>query len=137
MPDRAQLIRLFERGREGVMAGAVRIGTRGSPLARWQAEWVAGQLRRHHPDRDVALVEIKTRGDRDQNSPLATSGGIGVFTKEIQRELLEGTIDVAVHSLKDVPTQAPTSLMLAVVPPRAEPDDALPATTSRRVAAIA
>jgi hydroxymethylbilane synthase len=85
------------------MAGAVRIGTRGSPLARWQAEWVAGQLRRHHPGRDVALVEIKTRGDRDRNSPLAAVGGIGAFTKEIQRELLEGTIDLAVHSLKDLP----------------------------------
>jgi porphobilinogen deaminase len=78
MPDRARLIRLFELGREGVMACAVRIGTRGSPLARWQAEWVAGQLRRHHPDRDVALVEIQTRGGRDQNSPSAAGGGIGV-----------------------------------------------------------
>ena len=67
------------------MAIAVRIGTRGSLLARWQAGWVAGQLRRHHPDRDVALVEIQTRGDRDQNSPLAAGGGIGVFTKDLQR----------------------------------------------------
>jgi hydroxymethylbilane synthase len=81
------------------MAGVVRIGTRGSPLARWRAEWVAGQLRRHHPGRDVALVEIKTRGDRDHNSPLAAIAGIGVFTKEFRRELLEGTIDLAVHSL--------------------------------------
>src|SRR3954471_14743979 len=121
MPDRAQLIRLFERGREGAMAGAVRIGTRGSPLARWQAEWVAGQLRRRDPDRDVALVEIRTRGDRDRNSPLASGGGIGIFTKELQRELLEGTIDLAVHSLKDLPTQGPTGLALAVVLPRDEP----------------
>ena len=118
------------------MAGAVRIGTRGSPLARWQAEWVAGQLRRHYPDRDVALVEIKTRGDRDQNSPLATNGGIGVFTKEIQRELLEGTIDLAVHSLKHLPTRAPTGLALAVVPPREEPGDALIAPTSRTFDAL-
>jgi hydroxymethylbilane synthase len=118
------------------MAGAVRIGTRGSPLARWQAEWVAGQLRRHHPDRDVALVEIKTEGDRDQNSPLATIGGIGVFTKEIQRELLEGTIDLAVHSLKDLPTRGPTGLALAAVPPREEPGDALVAPTSRTLDAL-
>ena len=118
------------------MVRAVRIGTRSSPLARWQAEWVAGQLRRHHPDRDIALVEIKTQGDRDQNSPLATNGGIGVFTKEIQRELLEGTIDLAVHSLKDLPTQGPTGLALAVVPPREEPGDALIAPTSRTLDAL-
>jgi hypothetical protein len=61
------------------MAGAVRIGTRGRPLARRQAEWVARQLRLHHPDRDVALVEIKSRGDRDQDSPLAAIGGIDHF----------------------------------------------------------
>jgi porphobilinogen deaminase len=84
---------LFERGREGVMASAVRIGTRGTPLAHRQAEWVGGPpLRRHHPDRDVPLVEIKAQGDRDQNSPPAVNGGIGVFTEEIPRELLEGKI---------------------------------------------
>jgi hydroxymethylbilane synthase len=135
-PDQAQLIWLFERGREGVMAGAVRIGTRSSPLARWQAEWVAGQLQRRHPDRDVALVEIKTQGDRDQNSPLATDGGIGIFTKEIQYELLAGTIDVAVHSLKDLPTQCPTGLALAVVPPREEAGDALVAPISRTLGSL-
>ena len=122
--------------REGVVASSVRIGTRSSPLARWQAEWVAGQLRRHHPDRDVALVEIKTQGDRDQNSPLANGGGIGVFTKELQRELLEGTIDLAVHSLKDLPTQGPTGLVLAVVPRREEPGDALVAPGSRTLNAL-
>src|SRR3954451_20464318 len=114
MPDLAQLIWLLERGREGVMAGAVRIGTRSSPLARWRAEWVAGQLRRHHPGRDVALVEIKTRGDRDQDSPLVATGGMGAFTKELQRELLAGTIDLAVHSLKDLPIQVPTGLALVI-----------------------
>jgi hydroxymethylbilane synthase len=115
---------------------AVRIGTRSSPLALWQAAWVAGQLRRRHLDREIALVEIKTQGDRDQNSPLATNGGIGVFTKEIQRELLEGTIDLAVHSLKDLPTGAPTGLALAVVPPREEPGDALIAPISRTLDAL-
>ena len=118
------------------MAGVIRIGTRGSPLARWQAGWVAGQLRRHHPDREVALIEIQTRGDRDQNSPLAAGGGIGVFTKELQRELLEGTIDIAVHSLKDLPTQAPVGLVLAVVPPREEPGDALIAPISQTLGAL-
>jgi hydroxymethylbilane synthase len=136
MPGQAQLLWLFQREREGDMVSAVRIGTRSSPLARWQAEWVAGQVRRHHPDRDFVVVEIKTQGDRDQNSPLATNGGIGVFTKEIQRELLEGTIDLAVHSLKDLPTQAPPGLALAVVPPREEPGDALIAPTSRTLDAL-
>src|SRR4051812_8786465 len=136
MPDQGQLLWLLERGREGVMARTVRIGTRGSPLARWQAEWVAGQLRRHHPGRDVALVEIKTQGDRDQGSPPAPGGGIGVFTKEIQRELLESTIDVAVHSLKDLPTRAPTGLALAAVPTREEPGDALIAPNSRTLDAL-
>src|SRR4051794_9705204 len=113
------------------MAGTIRVGTRGSPLARWQAEWVAGELRRHHPDRDVALVEIRTRGARDQDSPLTADGGVGVFTKEIQRELLEGAVDVAVHSLKDLPTRAPAGLALAAVPPREEPGDALIAPAPR------
>jgi hydroxymethylbilane synthase len=107
---------VFELEREGDTVSTVRIGTQSSPLDRWQAEWVAGRLRRHHTDQDVAMVEIKIQGDRDRNSPLATNGGIGVFTQEIQRELLEGTIDLAVHSLKDLPTQCPTGLALAVVP---------------------
>ncbi len=63
----------------------VRIGTRGSRLARWQAEWVASRLRSDHPDLHVELVEIRTLGDRDRNSPLAAIGGMGLFTKEIQR----------------------------------------------------
>ena len=67
----------------------LRIGTRGSRLARWQAEWVADRLRYFHPGLDVTLVEIKTHGDRDQNSPLAAIGGPGLFTKEIQRAVLE------------------------------------------------
>src|SRR5947199_10566298 len=106
-------------------AGKVRIGTRGSPLARWQAEWVAGRLQALHPGLDVGLVEIKTQGDRDRNSPLAAIGGAGLFTKEIQRALLDGAVDVAVHSLKDLPTQGPSGLRLAAVPPREDVADAL------------
>ena len=68
----------------------LRIGTRGSPLARWQAEWVADRLRAAHPGLAVELVEIKTQGDRDRNSPLAAIGGLGLFTKEIQRALSGG-----------------------------------------------
>lgn len=107
------------------MIRSLRIGTRGSPLARWQAEWVAAQLRESHPDLDVQLVEIKTGGDRDRNTPLAALGGTGLFTKEIQHALLRGDVDVAVHSLKDLPTQVADGLALAAVPPREEVADAL------------
>jgi hydroxymethylbilane synthase len=103
----------------------VRIGTRGSPLARWQAEHVAALLRAAHPELVVRLVEIRTQGDRDRNSPLAAIGGTGVFTKEIQRALRDGSVDLAVHSLKDLPTQGPTELRLAAVPPRESIADAL------------
>lgn len=109
----------------------LRIGTRGSPLARWQAEWVAGRLRELHPGLRVELVEIKTQGDRDRNSPLAAIGGAGLFTKEIQRVLAEGAVEVAVHSLKDLPTQGPPGLVLGAVPGREEVADALIAPTHR------
>lgn len=109
----------------------LRIGTRGSPLARWQAEWVADRLRFFHPGLDVILVEIKTRGDQDRESPLAVIGGIGVFTKEIQRAVLDGSIDVAVHSLKDLPTDGPEELVLAAVPEREDVSDALIAPAHR------
>jgi hydroxymethylbilane synthase len=104
---------------------SVRIGTRGSRLARWQAGWVAAQLRRLNPELLIELVEIKTHGDRDRNSPLATIGGVGVFTKEIQRAVCDGLVDIAVHSLKDLPTQSPEELLLAAVPAREDVADAL------------
>jgi hydroxymethylbilane synthase len=103
----------------------IRIGTRGSQLARWQANWVAEQLRVLHTGLAVELVEIKTQGDRDRNSPLSAIGGVGVFTKEIQRALLEESVDLAVHSLKDLPTQHTDGLLLAAVPARADLADAL------------
>jgi hydroxymethylbilane synthase len=105
--------------------GTIRIGTRGSRLARWQAEWVARQLRGLRPELNVELVEIKTHGDRDRNSPLSAIGGIGVFTKEIQRAVRDGEVDVAVHSLKDLPTQVMPELFLAAVPAREDVADAL------------
>jgi hydroxymethylbilane synthase len=103
----------------------LRIGTRGSLLALWQANWVADRLREAHPGLQVELVEIKTQGDRDRNTPLAAMGGVGVFTKEIQRALVEGAVDVAVHSLKDLPTRGPEGLALGAVPEREEVADAL------------
>ena len=116
--------------------GRVRIGTRGSPLARWQSEWVAGRLRALHPGLLVELVEIKTQGDRDRNSPLSAIGGMGLFTKEIQRALLDGTVEVAVHSLKDLPTRGPEALVLGAIPPREELADALIAPVHRTLDAL-
>jgi hydroxymethylbilane synthase len=116
--------------------GALRIGTRGSHLARWQAGWVAERLRACHPGLEVLLVEIKTHGDRDRNSPLAAIGGAGVFTKEIQRALLDRTVDVAVHSLKDLPTQGSEELILAAVPEREEVADALIAPIHRTLESL-
>lgn len=109
----------------------VRIGTRGSPLARWQAGWVADRLRATHPGLTVELVEIKTRGDRDRNTPLAQLGGLGLFTKEIQKALQAGAVEVAVHSLKDLPTLSPEGLTLGAIPPREDLADALIAPVFR------
>jgi hydroxymethylbilane synthase len=116
----------------------IRIGTRGSRLARWQAEWVADRLRELHPGLDVELVEIRTQGDRDRNTPLAAmaTGGAGLFTKEIQRAVIDGSVDVAVHSLKDLPTQGPAGLILAAVPVREDVADALIAPESRTLGAL-
>jgi hydroxymethylbilane synthase len=86
---------------------------------------VANALRTAHPEVTVELVEIKTEGDRDRNSPLSTIGGTGLFTKEIQRALCDGTVDLAVHSLKDLPTAGPPELVLAAVPPREDVADGL------------
>jgi hydroxymethylbilane synthase len=93
----------------------VRIGTRGSQLARWQAEWVAHDLRNRGVE--VKVVTLTTQGDV-QEGPLSAGGGVGLFTKEIQRALLSGEVDLAVHSLKDLPTEHVEGLALAAVPQR-------------------
>ncbi len=103
----------------------IRLGTRTSLLAQWQAQWVAAQLR--NLGVAVELVPVSTSGDQQQ-TPIGAIGGQGIFTKEIQRELLAGRIDLAVHSLKDLPTDAVPGLCLAAVPPRAAVADALIAT---------
>jgi hydroxymethylbilane synthase len=102
----------------------LRIGTRGSRLALWQANYVAERLRPLVGPRAVELVEIQTAGDQVRDVPLAQIGGEGVFTKEIQRALLTGAVDVAVHSLKDLPTVPVAGLVLAAVPPRGLTGDA-------------
>ena len=97
---------------------ALRIGTRGSRLALWQANFVADLLRPLAAPRPVEIVEVETSGDQASDRPLTEISGEGVFTKEIQRAVLAGTADVAVHSLKDLPTLAVEGLTLAAVPPR-------------------
>src|SRR5947209_11510410 len=96
----------------------LRIGTRGSRLALWQANHVADRLRPLAGVRPIELMEIQTAGDQVRDVPLAVIGGQGVFTKEIQKALLAGTVDIAVHSLKDLPTVAVEGLTLAAVPAR-------------------
>ncbi|HJQ81965.1 MAG TPA: hydroxymethylbilane synthase [Lacipirellulaceae bacterium] len=106
----------------------LRIGTRGSQLARWQAEWVAEQLRRD--GQEVELVEIATHGDIEPARWIEEIGTRGVFTKAIQRALLAGDVDLGVHSLKDLPTEPVEGLMLAAVPPRESPADVLVSNTA-------
>ena len=101
----------------------MKLGTRGSNLARWQADWVQARLREHGVR--VEIVIIKTRGDAEVDRPLHELEGKGFFTKEIEDALLDGRIDVAVHSLKDLPTALPEGLALAAVPARHDPREAL------------
>lgn len=105
------------------MTAPFRIGTRGSRLALWQANYVADRLRPLVENRPVELIEIETIGDQVRDKPLSQIGGDGVFTKEIQRALLAGVVDVAVHSLKDLPTTPVEGLMLAAVPSRGPSGD--------------
>jgi hydroxymethylbilane synthase len=114
----------------------LRIGTRGSPLALWQAHYVAGLIRPLVTAREVVLVEIQTTGDEVRDQPLGQIGGQGVFTKEIQRALLAGQVDVAVHSLKDLPTIEVAGLILAAVPERASVGDALVSNKHRSFDAL-
>jgi hydroxymethylbilane synthase len=117
-----------------VKPSRIRIGTRASALARWQANWVAEQLQSARVE--VDLVPITTAGDRDQTGPIGAIGTAGVFTKELQRALLDGRIDLAVHSLKDLPTESIEGLSLAAVPPRDSAGDALLSRNRLRLAEL-
>ena len=103
----------------------VKIGTRGSRLALWQAEWVKAELESKWPHITVELVKIKTTGDKILDSPLAKIGGKGLFVKEIEEALLSGRVDLAVHSMKDVPTVLPEGLHLKAITRREDPRDVL------------
>jgi len=113
---------------------ALKLGTRGSELALWQAEWVKAALARSGVT--AALEIIKTQGDADVDRPLHLLEGKGFFTKEIEQALLDGRIDVAVHSLKDLPTRLPEGLALGAVPARADPAEVL-VTRATGVASLA
>src|SRR5437867_11368321 len=106
------------------MTRTVRLGTRGSALALWQANWTKGELEKRWPGLTVELVPIKTTGDKILDVPLAKIGGKGLFTKEIDEALLAGGIDLAVHSMKDVPFQLPDGIDFGAIPPREDPRDA-------------
>src|SRR5262249_31929950 len=105
------------------MTRPLRIGTRGSRLALWQANHVADLLRPLAGKPPIHLVEIQTAGDQVRDVPLSAFGGQGAFTKEIQRALLADAIDIAVHSLKDLPTNFVEGLVLTAVPPRGPTGD--------------
>ncbi|TQV88402.1 hydroxymethylbilane synthase [Aliikangiella coralliicola] len=103
----------------------IRIATRKSPLALWQANFVKAELQKFHPDLPVELVPMSTKGDKILDTPLAKVGGKGLFVKELEVAMLEGRADIAVHSMKDVPMEFPESLGLAVICDRENPLDAL------------
>ncbi|MBR9805048.1 hydroxymethylbilane synthase [bacterium] len=106
----------------------LRIATRQSPLAMWQAQHVQQQLQTLHPGLTVSLLPMTTRGDHILDSPLAKIGGKGLFVKELELALLEGRADLAVHSMKDVPMALPEGLHLSVIAERADPRDAFVST---------
>ena len=101
------------------------IGSRGSRLALWQAEWIKAWLERLNPETKIHIEVIKTSGDVMRDVPLAVIGGRGIFTKEIEEALLDGRIDLAVHSLKDLPTMLHPQLAIAAIPEREDSRDAL------------
>jgi hydroxymethylbilane synthase len=102
----------------------IKIGTRGSSLAVVQSEWIKSAIISQYPDISVELVRIKTKGDRIIDSPLSRIGGKGLFVKEIEDALIKNEVDLAVHSIKDVPAEIPEGLCLPVFPEREDPRDA-------------
>ena len=107
------------------MEAPIKIGTRASKLALWQANWVQSALNKKFPGHSVVLIKIKTKGDKILDVPLAKVGGKGLFVKEIEHALLEGRIDLAVHSMKDMPAEIPPGLCIGAIPQREDPADVL------------
>ena len=107
-----------------VKRNKVIIGTRGSKLALWQANWVKEKLEKLYPELKIEIEKIKTTGDKILDAPLAKIGGKGLFVKEIEEALLSRKIDMAVHSMKDVPTEIPSGLHISAICEREDPRDA-------------
>ncbi|MEH6627453.1 MAG: hydroxymethylbilane synthase [Motiliproteus sp.] len=107
----------------------IRIATRKSPLALWQAEFIKAELEKYHPGISVELLAITSRGDKILDVPLAKVGGKGLFVKELEHALLENEADIAVHSMKDVPMEFPEGLGLEVICEREDPTDAFVSNT--------
>lgn len=105
------------------MKQIIRIGTRGSKLALWQANWVSNRLCAIHPNISTELVLIKTKGDKILDVPLARVGGKGLFVKEIEEAILDNRVDIAVHSMKDMPAEIPEGLCIGAIPEREDPTD--------------
>ena len=110
---------------QSIMEKIIKIGTRGSKLALWQANWVKLALTAGHPSLSVELVPIKTKGDKILDVALAKVGGKGLFVKEIEEALLNGHIDLVVHSMKDMPVEIPDGLCIGAIPRRETPQDVL------------
>lgn len=114
----------------------IRIATRHSPLAMWQANYVKAELLKYHPHLSVELVAMKTKGDKILDTPLAKVGGKGLFVKELEVAMLEGRADIAVHSMKDVPVDFPDGLGLTVICEREDPRDAFVSNNYRSIAQL-
>ena len=110
---------------QSLMEKIIKIGTRGSKLALWQANWVKSALTVGNPSLSIELVPIKTKGDKILDVALAKVGGKGLFVKEIEEALLDGHIDLAVHSMKDMPSEIPNGLCIGAIPQRETPQDVL------------
>lgn len=113
------------KARTVIITRTIKIGTRGSALALTQSTWIKDRIQKQYPDIVVEMVIIKTQGDMMQDVSLVTIGGKGVFVKEIEEALLRGDIDIAVHSMKDVPAILPDGLEIAITPEREDPRDVL------------
>ncbi|MCJ7545430.1 MAG: hydroxymethylbilane synthase [Deltaproteobacteria bacterium] len=111
----------------------IKIGTRGSKLALQQSAWVRKRIAERHPELSIEVVRIKTTGDKITDVPLAQVGGKGLFVKEIEEALLRGDIDLAVHSMKDVPTDLPSGLHLGAITEREDPRDVLISREGQRL----
>jgi hydroxymethylbilane synthase len=114
----------------------IRIATRKSALALWQAEFVKAELLKHHPQLTVELVPMSTQGDKILDTPLAKIGGKGLFVKELETAMLEDRADIAVHSMKDVPVEFPDGLMLSAICEREDPRDAFVSNQFRAIAEL-